>query len=397
MIFYNRIRLFSYLERGENMGKDLKGKEIGSGLSQRKDGRYSARFTSKSGKRIEKYFDKISEAKKWLAEAKYKDEHGDIGAASGMTVDAWYSYWINNLKKGTVRRNTIRNYKERYNANIKKCIGNMIISDVKPMHCQNVLNRMNDENYAGSTMYQTRITMAVLFSTAKENDIISDNPIKKSVKCPKKPEVKTRVLSIEEQKAFLKVAENTSNYRQYLFVLNTGLRTGELMGLKWSDIDFDKREIFIQRTMEYRYSEGDYFVGPPKSDHAYRKIPMTENAYVILKSLEMERKNRVICNLEFRDYVFLNRKGIPTKNSTYDSHLYKLASKAHIEKFSMHTLRHTFATRCIENGMRPKTLQQLLGHSNISITMNRYVHVTDDEKEKEMMKIENIYGGVKLA
>ena len=75
MIFYNRIELFSFYKGGAKMGKDLRGKEIGAGLSQRKDGRYSARFTSKTGKRIEKYFDKISEAKKWISEAKYDGQH----------------------------------------------------------------------------------------------------------------------------------------------------------------------------------------------------------------------------------------------------------------------------------------------------------------------------------
>lgn len=397
MIFYNRIELFSFYKGGAKMGKDLRGKEIGAGLSQRKDGRYSARFTSKTGKRIEKYFDKISEAKKWISEAKYQDEHCEIGASSRMTVDAWYKYWIDNIKKGTVRPNTIRNYSERYKANIQNCIGSMVISDVKPMHCQNILNIMNSEEYAGSTMYQTRIAMVNMFEAAKENGIIKDNPVTKSVKCPKKPEMRTRVLSLEEQAMFLEAIKNTSNYRQYMLILNTGLRTGELVGLKWEDVNFINRTISVNRTMEFRYSDDDYKIGPPKSDHGYRTIPMTQTAYEILKLLDEERRNRKVCDIRFKDFVFVNRKGTPTKNSTYDSHLYKIAEKIGIENFSMHTLRHTFATRCIENGMRPKTLQKLLGHAKISITMDRYVHVTDDEKEKEMRKIENIYDGVKMA
>ena len=96
-----------------------------------------------------------------------------------------------------------------------------------------------------------------------------------------------------------------------------------------------------------------------------------------VKALKIIRK-------DFADCVFLCRKGEPTKNSAYDTSLFKLADKAGIERFSMHTLRHTYATRCIEAGMRPKTLQMLLGHSNINITMNLYVHVTDDEKKKEV-------------
>ncbi len=105
----------------------------------------------------------------------------------------------------------------------------------------------------------------------------------------------------------------------------------------------------------------------------------------------MAQKEKVktlkIVSKDFADCVFLCRKGEPTKNSAYDTSLFKLADKAGIKRFSMHTLRHTYATRCIEAGMRPKTLQMLLGHSNINIMMNLYVHVTDDEKKKKSRKL----------
>ena len=93
--------------------------------------------------------------------------------------------------------------------------------------------------------------------------------------------------------------------------------------------------------------------------------------------------------IEWREYVFLCRKGTPIKNSTYDTALYKICNKAGIKPFAMHILRHTFATRCIEGGMKPKTLQKILGHSNIGITMNLYVTTTDDEKQKEIELVEN--------
>lgn len=86
----------------------------------------------------------------------------------------------------------------------------------------------------------------------------------------------------------------------------------------------------------------------------------------------------------------MDRRVNRPKNSAYDTSLFKLCDKAGIRRFSMHVLRHTFATRCIENGMRPKTLQMILGHSNIGITMNLYVHVTDDEKAKEVQNIEKM-------
>lgn len=88
--------------------------------------------------------------------------------------------------------------------------------------------------------------------------------------------------------------------------------------------------------------------------------------------------------MEWSDQVFLCRKGEPVKNSTYDTAMFKICVKIGIKHFSMHVLRHTFATRCIEGGMMQKTLQKILGHSNIGITMNLYVHITEDEKHKEI-------------
>ena len=228
-----------------------------------------------------------------------------------------------------------------------------------------------------------------MFSDAVENDVIPKNPVTKTVKynIGKEPK-KVRALSIDEQKKFLEVTKNCSNYNQFAFLLQTGLRTGELIGLKWSDIDFEKRVIHIQRSMEYRYSVGEWRIGEPKSKSGYRDVPLTEEAIAILKNQKEKLKNIKIIDMGFKDFVFLCRKGEPTKNSAYDTTLFKLCDKAGIDRFSMHVLRHTFATRCIEGGMRPKTLQIILGHSNVVITMNLYVHVTEDEKVKEIEKIE---------
>ena len=373
------------------MGKDLKGKELGVGISQRKDGLYTARFVSKAtGKSIQKYFPKLQECRKWYADARFQDEHGCINASGNMTVKAWFEYWITTIKGNSIRPNTIRNYKERFKHNIDRCIGNMLISEVKPMHCQNVLNQMKDD-YKTSTIYQTRITLYSMFSDAVENDVILKNPVTKSVKynIGKEPK-KVRALTIEEQKKFLETAKGTSNYNQFAFLLQTGLRTGELIGLKWSDIDFKRKVMHIERSVEYRHSVGEWRIGEPKSKSGYRDVPLTEEAISILKKQKEKLKEIKVINIQFKDFVFLCRKGEPTKNSAYDTSLFKLCDKAGIDRFSMHVLRHTYATRAIEGGIRPKTLQVILGHSNVGITMNLYVHVTEDEKLKEVEKIEKV-------
>ena len=366
------------------MGKDLKGKELGEGIHQQPNGTYCARFVDRFGKRKSKRSKKLQEVRQWIADATYIDEHSNLDQAPDMIVDAWFEYWIS-LKKKTVRPNTVRNYTERYHRNIKPVIGKKLLTEVKPIHCQKIFTDMADEGYKTTTIYQTRIALYNMLEFAKENDVILNNPCKKSVKSDMgKPSNKKEALTIEEQKKFLEATTGQSYENQYRFVLQTGLRTGELIGLKWEDIDWAEKTIKITRSMEYRYSEGEWRVGPPKSQSGYRTIPLTDEAIRILKAQKEKNKKIKLIPFEWAEYVFLCRKGTPIKNSTYDSMLFKVCDKAGIKRFSMHVLRHTFATRCIEGGMLPKTLQKILGHSNIGITMNLYVHITEEEKHKEI-------------
>ena len=111
------------------MGKSLRGKECGKGIYQRKDGLYHARFVDKAGKRHEKYFQTIPEARNWIEQAKYADKHEDVFVPSDTTVDAWFSFWIENIV-GDLAPNTLRNYRERYKQNIQPIIGKMLLSEL---------------------------------------------------------------------------------------------------------------------------------------------------------------------------------------------------------------------------------------------------------------------------
>ena len=139
---------------------------------------------------------------------------------------------------------------------------------------------------------------------------------------------------------------------------------------------------------EFRYTVGEWRIGEPKSKSGYRTIPLTEMALEILKDQKEKMKKLKIINLEFKDYVFLSRKGEPTKNSAYDTTLFKLCDKAGIERFSMHVLRHTFATRLCEADVNIKVIQDTLGHKDISTTMEIYAEATKNYKQKELGKME---------
>ena len=389
------------------MGKNLKGRECGKGISQRKDGKYTARFTGRDGSRRERHFKTLPEARSWLADAQYEDKHGKIITNADMTVDMWFQYWMENLICD-LAPNTKRNYQERYKHNIQPVIGSMRISDVKPMHCKVVLNRM-DAIYAGSTIRQTYIAMGTMLRCAVMNDIITKHPMD-GVRYTKPVRAvdDIKFLTVEEQAAFLETAKRSHNYAQYALLLETGLRTAEMIGLTWDAIDWKKRTLTVNKTLEYRHQQGYWRAGPPKTATSYRTIPLTDTAYQLLRKCYDERSSRKESEtlsqileyvdrrtgeknyLVMRDLVFVNfRTGEPAKNSSYDTHLYKLCDEAKIKRFCMHALRHTYATRAIERGMQPKVLQRLLGHSSIKTTMDRYVHVTDDSLTKAVQQFQS--------
>lgn len=304
------------------MGKNLKGKECGKGISQRKGGLYCARFVDKCRKRHEKYFSAIPEARNWLDEARYADKH-DMFIPSDMTVDDWFNYWITNIV-GDLAPNTRRNYKERYEHNIQPVIGRIKLSDVKLLHCKMVLNTM-DMDYAGSTIRQAYITMGTMLKSALMNDLIAKHPMN-GVRYTKPVRAASDIkfLTVAEQEKFLETAKRSHNYYQYALILETGLRTGEMIGLTWDAIDWENKTLTVNKTLEYRHDRGYWRAGPPKTQQSYRTIPLTNKAYEILERVsygkqfrkESETLSQVLeyidritgktSRLVMRDLVFVN-------------------------------------------------------------------------------------------
>lgn len=307
------------------MGKSLSGKELGEGISQRKDGRFSARYRSINGKRVEKYFGSVPEAKKWLEKAKYEDRNlkklapfdmvakdilendSQLVPLSDMTVDQWFDFWLKNIVADRAY-NTRRNYTERYYKNIKPVIGNVKLNEVQLFQCEKVLNNMKQNpKYSNSTIKQTYITMGTLFKAAKRHRAIDVHPMDElEMRFPQKEKSDINFLSLEDEAKFFEQAKRSHNYDQYQFVRETGIRCGELIALCFSDIDWDEGTIDINKTMEYRYKSGEWRAGSPKTLAGYRTLHLTKKAYKILQRLYEGRSERYEADelnqiLEFTD------------------------------------------------------------------------------------------------
>ena len=389
------------------MGKDLKGKQLGVGLNQRKDGRYQARLTTKNGKRLERNFIKLPEAKEWLLKQKYLNTIVDTG---NMTVNEWYHYWITNYKNGIVKYNTVRNYKYRYQFNIQPSIGDMKLSDVKQIHCQSILNSMYDSGkYAKGTLQHTKITLHALFKDAVANNYIAQNPasdlkLKQDIDTTEISSNEKRVLTREEQRIFKEYSQNSIYYNIYCLLLETGMRAGEVGGLQWTDVDLQQKMLHVNRTLLQDTTKGGFVFGTPKTKTSRRIIPLTNEAIRILEDQrriqqKLKLKSKRWCP-KFDDLVFTTRNGNPVCSSAFRRAMNRIVDNINFDRqynhelefqhCDVHSLRHTFATRCIEAGMQPKTLQKILGHSTINTTMDLYVHVTEEQLYHEVEKINNI-------
>lgn len=292
------------------MGKDLKGKELGKGLGQRKeDGLYYARCRNYRGERRERCFKTLPEAKNWRQEQLYLRLHPESRAvvSPDMTVNAWFNRWLKDVV-GNLAPNTLRNYRERYEHNVQPFIGSMLLRDVKPMDCQMILNAM-ESDYAGSTIRQTYVTMGTFFKSAKDNGFIDRHPMD-GVRYTKPVRAVDDIhfLTVDEQKRFLEAAKGSHNYAQYALILETGLRTGEMIGLTWDAIDWEKRTLTVNKTLEFRYKQDEWRAGPPKTESSYRTIPLTDTAYDILREIYDTREYRNESKRLSTVLTFMDRK-----------------------------------------------------------------------------------------
>lgn len=370
------------------MGKSLKGRELGKGITQQKDGYYVARYTNASGKRISKRFVQITDCQRWLVNELHKQKPNSAKIAPDMLMDEWFAVWFIQ-KKREVKQQTAEAIERNYRLHIHPLLGDMLLQDIKPIHCQQALNIMADDGAKSSSIDHTKSLIRDMLNSAMDNDLIMKNPCGRSVKSNIGVKSPPRdALTIEEHKLLLEYVAGRKMELPIRFDLQTGLRVGELTGLQWDDVDWKNKTITIKRNLWLDWKTHEWRVDTPKTEASVRTIPLTQEAIRILKLQKVRNQQIKVCSIEWSPYIFLDQFGRPIDRYRYSSALETITKKANIRKISMHILRHTFATRCIEGGMKPKVLQTIMGHSNVNTTLNFYVTVTDDEKHKEMDGIE---------
>lgn len=202
---------------------------------------------------------------------------------------------------------------------------------------------------------------------------------------PKINKKEIQILSNKEKQKLEKycIEQNSLKSLGILICLNTGLRVGEVCALRWENIDFETRRIHVEKTIERIYSKEEnktiVIIDTPKSMTSIRTIPINSKLYNILKQMRGKCKKT--------DFVLTGLSDHYVEPRNYQYNFKEILKKSKIKRYKFHTLRHTFATNCIEAGMDIKSLSEILGHADVSITLNIYVHSSDKTKRKYLEKI----------
>lgn len=391
------------------MGKDLKGKELGKGISQRKDKRYQARFVNRFGERSVIYGSTLKEVKNKLALAVADNEKLRNVVEPSTTLDQWYEKWMRVYKVPVIRANSKRHYETVYTKHIKPYLGNKKLTEITKLMVTDTINQVYDKGYQWETLNKIRVLLIDILDRAMEDDFLVKNPAR-GVRLPiNRPQSEAKALTREEQTAFFECSAGTFYNNLFLVAINTGLRPGELFALTEDDIDFEKNEIKVTKTLLYQKLDGDeqkeFHIEPPKTNSSYRTVPINSFCREALQKQIVLHK--IVCNnspyrgkLEFPDIIFSTKFGTPLNSQLYLQAIGRIVDEINLtkdpldamEKFSGHIFRHTFATRCFEAGIPPKTVQSYLGHASLQMTMDLYTSVLDKKKVDDMKLLENTIG-----
>lgn len=352
-------------------------------IRKRKDGRWEGRYTAghdpETGKQVFKNVlgKTQAEVKEKLKAALEQNQKIDFSKTGKYTVAQWMKEWFENVCKVKVRPSSHQTYRGYIDNHIAPNIGKTPLEKLTTMDLQKLyrklmkqgrVERIEAENQPKGLSAKTVRNIHQVISSAMDfavaQKIISENPCK-NVSLPKIEHREMQTIPAEQLLAFLQEAKATGVYEMYYIELSTGLRRGELLGLKWQDIDWKNGVIHVRR--QVARVNGEIVEAPLKTKNSYRAVSISPQAIEVLKQQKAKISD---------EYVFPSPNGGPISPDSVNNMLKRVLTRAGIPKVRFHDLRHTFATVALQNGVDVKTVSGMLGHFSAGFTLDTYAHVT---------------------
>ena len=305
-----------------------------------------------------------------------------------MKVKELFDIWLNKYCKLSLKIRSFNKYDNFINLHINPILGEYEITEITSDILQDFISlKLKEGNLktkgalSSNTVFGIASVLKQGFKFALMQDLIIKDPTL-SLKLPQATEKEVQALTRDEQKAIEEycLKHNKSNYLGIVICLYTGIRLGELLALTWEDINFEDKLLYIKKTSYTSKVNGknQIIIDKPKTKKSNRIIPIPNKLLVLLDI----QKRASSC-----DYIIATKQNKMVDTRSYQRTFESILSKCGIKHYNFHCLRHTFATRALELGMDIKTLSEILGHTNVAITLNRYAHSLLDYKIQEMNKI----------
>ncbi|SHK78402.1 tyrosine-type recombinase/integrase [Hespellia stercorisuis] len=388
--------------------RDSKGRILQNGESQRKDGRYAYKYIDAFGNPQFVYSWKLVKTDRTPAgkredislREKIKDIKRDIDDGIdtiGKKLTVCQLYEKKNNQRKNIKRNTEIGRQCFMNILKKDPLGVRSIDTVKPSDAKEWAIRMSENGYSYKTINNYKRSLKASFYMAIQDDCIRKNPFEFKLSDILDDDTEEKIaLTPAQVESLLSFMETDNIYQKYydeiIILLETGLRISEFCGIT-KKLDMKNRIINVDHQL-LRDSEIGYYVAPPKTTKGNRQIPMTERAYqAFQRILKNHSKGKAIVIDGYKDFLFLNHDGLPKTSGNYDGMvrgLIKKYNKNHtgqLPNVTPHTFRHTFCTNMANKGMNPNTLQYIMGHSNIAMTLGYYAHGSFDSAKAEMERL----------
>ena len=353
-------------------------------------------LTGKRKQKRKRGFKTKKEAEKFLSEQLNSIDKETYFEPSVLTFGEYLDYWLENYAKPNTAARTLEGYSYMIRQHIKPSLGNIKISKLQPLHLQEYYaQKLNNGKLDGgglsaqSVKHQHRLISKTLKDAVKWQFTIRN--VAEAVTPPKTKKVEMKTWDNEQVKAFLKVAKASVYYSIYFTAIYTGMRRGEVLGVRWQDVDFENNVIYVRQTLQPVKKVGLTFK-EPKSGKS-RSITITPSLAKELKIIyKQQLENKLLLGQGYHDLdlVFAQKNGNPIQPSEMARNFRKLIESTDLPYIRFHDLRHTHATLLLQQGVHPKIVSERLGHSTIGITMDTYTHVLPNMQKEAAQQFEQL-------